>query len=138
MKKLCIYAAGILLLAGCENMGNLYPMNADDVSSVGIAAHFSWIGTDTGSLEVVMPSGEVMSGRFGPPYGNGDFGGIFKDVYGDYSTLPTAASNGSATVGKLSGNKGGSMVCEFYNDDNTDHGFGGCKTGTGVLYRLKY
>jgi len=137
MKKTIACLAAILILAGCENVGTLQPVNAEGASEVGAVPHFTWEGTDTGSLNVVLPTSESLEGPFGPPYGNEEFGKIFKEVYGQYSTLPVAANNGTPTVATL---KGGSMTmwCEFYNDDNTDHGFGGCKESNGALYRLRY
>jgi hypothetical protein len=139
MKKLCLYAVTLLALAACENMGGLYPVNAGDAASAEIPAHFTWAGTGTGSLDVVMPGGETMSGNFGPAYGDAShFGDVFNAVYGPYSTLPDSPNKGAPTTAMLKGNKGSSMQCEFYNDDYTNHGFGGCKASNGALYRIRY
>jgi hypothetical protein len=138
MKKLCLYAVALLTLVGCENMGGLYPINASD-GGAEVPAHFTWSGTGSGTLSVSMPGGEVMNGSFGPAYGSSQpFGEVFRAVYGPYSVLPDSPNKGSPTTATLKGNHGSSMKCEFYNDDYTDHGFGGCKASNGTLYRIKY
>ena len=65
-------------------------------------------------------------------------GSIFNAAYGDYSTMPTAASRGTPTVAVLTGTKGTTLKCEFYNNDYTNNGFGACKSLTGALYKLSY
>jgi len=137
--KLSAAVLGLLLLVGCEDMGNLYPANAQAEKLGGdMAAHFTSFGTGNGTIEAIGPGGEVLKGNYGPALVDYPFGAIFKEVNGQYSTNPAKADNGTPTVAKLTGTMGTTLDCEFYNDDRTNNGFGGCKSVTGALYRLQY
>jgi hypothetical protein len=140
VSKTCFLALGLLALSGCENMGHLYPANdlAESIGSGEMPAHFTSFATGNGSIEAIGPAGEVLKGDYVPVKEGQQFGGIFKAVYGDFSTNPVHADNGTPTVATLTGNKGTTMQCEFYNNDSTGNGFGGCKSVTGALYRLQY
>jgi outer membrane murein-binding lipoprotein Lpp len=129
---------GVMLLAGCENMGHLYPVNEQAEGSSDLPVHITTLETGNGTIEAIGVGGEVLKGSYGPAPGNYDFGPIFKAVYGDYSTNPVHADNGTPTIATLTGNKGTTLNCEFYNNDSTNNGFGGCKSVTGALYRLQY
>jgi hypothetical protein len=140
-KTLSLGAAvlGVLLLAGCENMAHLYPANDLAESNGGeMSAHFTSFATGNGTIEAIGPAGEVLKGSYAPAPSNYDFGPIFKSVYGDFATNPVHADNGTPTIATLTGNLGTTMQCEFYNNDSTGNGFGGCKSVTGALYRLQY
>ena len=131
---------GLFILVGCENMGHLYPANdlAESIKGGEIPAHFTSFGTGNGTIEAMGPAGEVLTGSYGPVKEGEPFGDIFKSVYGDFATNPVHADNGTPTVATLTGNKGTTMQCEFYNNDSTGNGFGGCKSLAGALYRLQY
>jgi hypothetical protein len=133
-------ALGVLLLAGCESMGHLYPANeqAETAGTGDLPVHMTTLETGHGTLEAIGSAGEVLKGSYEPAPANYDFGPIFKAVYGEYSTNPVHADNGTPTIATLTGNLGTSMQCEFYNNDSTNNGFGGCKSVTGALYRLQY
>jgi hypothetical protein len=142
IRKLSFGAAamlGALILAGCENGAHIYPANAQAESLGGeMGAHFTPSGEGHGTIEAIGPAGELLRGDYAPAPADYKFGDVFKAVYGEYSTLPTAADKGTPTVAALNGTKGTSMQCEFYNNEDTGNGFGGCKTLTGALYRIQY
>jgi len=130
---------GVLLLAGCESMGHLYPANELAESASGeIPVHVTTLETGHGTMQAIGPAGEVLKGSYEPAPGSYDFGKIFKAVQGDFSTNPVHADNGTPTIATITGNLGTNMQCEFYNNDSTNNGFGGCKSVTGALYRLQY
>jgi hypothetical protein len=133
-------ALSLLVLASCESMGHLYPANdlAEQISASEMPAHFTSMATGTGTIEAIGPAGEVLKGSYDQVKEGYVFGPIFKAVYGDYSINPAHADNGTPTVATLSGNKGTVLQCEFYNNDSTGNGFGGCKSAAGALYRLQY
>jgi len=132
-------ALGLLALGGCESVAHLYPEN-DLAQNIGgeMTAHFTSFATGNGTIEAIGPGGEVIQGSYAPVKEGEKFGDIFKTVYGDFSTNPVHADNGTPTVATLTGNKGTSLQCEFYNNDSTGNGFGGCKSVAGALYRLQY
>jgi len=130
---------GVLMLVGCESVGHIIPANEQaENTSIDMVAHFTTISTDNGTIEAIGPAGEVLKGSYGPMPADYTFGSIFNAVYGTYSTTPTAANNGTPTVATLTGNKGTTLNCEFYNNDYTNNGFGACKSLTGALYRVQY
>jgi hypothetical protein len=130
----------LALLAGCESIGHITPANdiAEKTTSGEIVAHFTTVSTGSGSIEAIGPGGEVLKGNYGALPADYNFGKVFNAVYGDYSTLPTAADKGTPTVATLTGNMGTTLQCEFYNDDYTNAGFGACRSVTGALYKLQY
>ncbi|MGE3622895.1 MAG: hypothetical protein AB7H77_03325 [Bdellovibrionales bacterium] len=130
---------GSLALAGCENMARLTPANPQAEALGGeIPAHFTTFSAGNGTIEAIGPGGEVIKGSYGPAPAEYKFGDIFKAVYGEYSTNPVKADNGTPSTATLTGNMGTSMQCEFYDNESTRNGFGGCKSVTGALYRLTY
>ena len=142
IKTLSLHAclmAGLFLLAGCDEMGHIYPANPQAENLGGeMPAHFTTFSTGNGTIEAVGPGGEVIKGHYGPPPPAYSFGDIFKEVHGQWSTNPAAADNGTPTVATLTGSAGTVLNCEFYNNDRTNNGFGGCKSVTGALYRIQY
>jgi hypothetical protein len=139
LKTSMVISFGILMLAACESMANLTPANdqAEQLSGE-IPVHMTTVSTGNGTMSAIGPSGELLRGSYGPMQGDYNFGSIFNAVYGQYSTLPTAASRGAPTVATLTGTKGTTLKCEFYNNDYTNNGFGACKSLTGALYKLSY
>jgi len=134
-----IAAFGALMLAGCEDMGHIIPANEQAENLGGeMPAHFTSFSTGNGTIEAIGPGGEVLKGSYGPMPADYAFGGVFNAVYGQFSTMPTAADNGAPTVATLTGNKGTTLKCEFYNNNYTGNGFGACKSLTGALYKLQY
>jgi len=129
----------LLMLAGCESMGHITPANEQaEQTGTDMPAHFTSAGTGNGTIQAIGPGGEVIKGSYGPMPADYAFGSVFNAVYGQYSTLPTAADKGTPTVATLIGNKGTTLKCEFYNDDYTGNGFGACKSLAGALYKLHY
>lgn len=139
LKTSMIASLGLLMLAGCESMAHLTPANdqAEQISDE-IPIHMTTVSTGNGSMEAIGPGGELLKGDYGPMPADYNFGSIFNAVYGQYSTMPTAASRGTPTVATLTGTKGTTLKCEFYNNDYTNNGFGACKSLTGALYKLSY
>jgi len=132
-------ASGLLLFAACENMAHITPANAQAESLGGeMPAHFTSFSTGNGTIEAIGVGGEVLRGSYGPMPANYSFGSIFNAVYGEYSTLPTAADKGAPTVATLTGTRGTTLNCEFYNNNYSNNGFGACKSLTGALYRIQY
>ncbi|WP_045225433.1 hypothetical protein [Methyloterricola oryzae] len=103
-------------------------------------------GTGHGSIEIQMPDNETLKGEYSLVRGGSmGFGNVYGAVYGpnggtNFSGNATSYSvpGGSPGTASLFGNKGTSMMCEFYNDNFSGHGNGGCKTLQGALYRIQY
>jgi hypothetical protein len=94
-----------------------------------------------------MPDGELIAGQYSIVQGGTmEFGSIFASAYGSSPGMASGfATSSSSTAERVSpgmaslfGNKGTSMQCEFRNDNVTHHGFGGCRTSKGALFRAQF
>ena len=72
--------------------------------------HFTSFGTGNGTIEAIGSAGEVLKGSYEPAPSTYDFGPIFKSVYGDFSTNPVHADNGTPTIATLTGNMGSTLI----------------------------
>jgi hypothetical protein len=136
----------VIALAGCAKMGHLYPANADASATGVLEAHYKAYGTGHGEMEIPMPDGEVLKGEYSlVRQGAIGFGSILAAVsgpggsaYGYGTATSYVIEGGSPGMASVFGTKGTSMQCEFYNDNLSGHGYGGCRSSTGALYRLQY
>ena len=81
-----------------------------------------------------MPDGEVLKGEYSLVRG-GAVG--FGTIYGRAYTAATVPG-GSPGQASLFGDRGTSMQCEVYNDNFSGHGYGGCQSSKGGIYRIQY
>ena len=145
--RLCHYVVFVLMglmLWGCAREAHLYPVNEAASATGVLTAHFNAYGTGHGEIEITMPDGELLKGEYSIVRGGTiGFGSIFGAVYGRKGTVTGTSTSyevpgGSPGVASAFGNKGTSAQCEFYNDNFSGHGYGGCQTSTGALYRIQY
>ena len=73
------------------------------------------------------------------------FGSIYASVYGSGGSASgfatgrsSTAERGSPGMASLYGGNGTSMQCEFYNDNVTHHGYGGCRTSKDAEFRIQF
>ncbi len=148
-KKHSLIAASLLaiFLTGCARTAHLYPANNSANATGVLDAHFMSYGSGHGEVEIDAPDGEVLKGEYSIVRGGiTGFGSIFGAVYGKNgaaagfaaNTTHTIEENGSPGTVSAYGNKGTSLQCEFYNDNSSGHGYGGCKSSKGLFYRLQY
>lgn len=94
--------------------------------------------TATKDVEVKLPSGEVLRGKYSAIANNTvAFGGTF--VRGVYIPSTAVIANGGGQPGYafLTGNKGTTMEVNFvYGRDA--HGFGEAKTNGGMIYKVMF
>ena len=136
----------VIALGGCAQTGHLYPANAEASATGVLEAHYKAYGTGHGELTIAMPDGEVLNGEYTiVRQGAIGFGSIIASVsgpggsaYGSGFASGYAMEGGSPGMASVYGTKGTSMQCEFYNDNWSGHGYGGCRSSTGALYRLQY
>lgn len=133
-------------LIGCARDARLYPINDTSIATGVLEAHFMSYGTGHGGIEIPMPDGELLKGEYslirGGSFGSGS---VYGSVYGmgqsvSFNSHSASYSMPGASAGTASvfGNKGTSMICEFFNDNFSGHGNGGCRTSKGGLYRLQF
>lgn len=135
-----------LSLVGCARDARLYPVNQSANKNGVLVAHFMSYGTGHGEIEIPMPNGELLKGEYSLVRGGSiGFGSIYGAVYGNGGSASVAGTTtsyeipgGSPGRADAFGDKGTSMQCEFYNDNFSGHGYGGCKTSKGALYRIQY
>ena len=144
--------AAILIasLAGCSSAPqhgavNFYPANPE-ANAIGIlTGEYQTVGPGAGSLRAAMPDGEVLTGQYAVVQaGASGFGSIYASalaplavpgvVYGRSRT----AERSSPCQASLFGDHGTSMQCEFYNDNVFHHGYGGCRSSRGAVFRLQF
>lgn len=146
MRNILPFLAFALLVSGCARTVHLYPTN-DLAQQTGVLeGHFKAYGTGHVTITATMPDGEELNGEATVVRG-GDigFGTIFASASGTggyASGMGTSIMydmpGSSPGMASLYGTHGTSMQCEFMNDNNSGHGYGGCKASTGALYRLQY
>lgn len=138
----CLALAG----ASCAKTAHFYPANPEASTSGVLNAEYMSYGTGKGAITVKMPDGELLKGEYSIVRGGTvGFGNIYASVYGPGGAATGMAGGtsytmpgGSPGVVSLFGDRGTSMQCEFYNDNVNGHGYGGCQSSKGALYRLQY
>ena len=144
--------AAILIssLAGCSSVPqhgavNFYPANPE-ANAIGVlTGEYQADGPRLGSLRAVMPDGEVLTGQYAIVSADASgFGSIYTSaltplavpgvVYGR-SRMAERSSPCRATVFR---DRGTAMECEFYNDNVFNHGYGGCRSSRGAVFRLQF
>ena len=148
MKTNIIVVMLMVVISGCavQREARLYPSNESAKSKGVLVGKFLASGSGHGSLEVTLPDGELLNGEFSIVRGGSiGFGNIYGSVFGvggsaTYSGNATSyvVAGSSQGVASAFGSKGTTMECEFFNDNFSGHGYGGCKSSTGELYRLQY
>lgn len=138
----------LLALAGCTVVRpvHLYP-TGNSGAEIGVAqGQIVGHGQGHGTAELTMPDGETMHGEYSIVFGGAvGFGNIFGTLYGPGGATSASATTTSFSIAgegqgsaSLVGNRGTIMQCEFLNANMTGHGYGGCRTSKGVLYRMIY
>jgi hypothetical protein len=135
-----------LAVASCAKTASLYPVNQVSATEGVLQARYMAYGAGHGQMEITMPSGELLKGEYSIVRGGTmNFGNIYASVVGTGGIATGTATStnyavpgGSPGTASLFGDRGTSMQCEFYNDNVSGHGYGGCRSSTGGLYRLQY
>ena len=135
-----------LASASCAKTAHFYPANQEASTTGVLNAEYMSYGTGNGAMTIKMPDGETLKGEYSIVRGGTvGFGNIYASVYGTAgaatgmaSSMSYAMPGGSPAVASLFGDRGTSMQCEFYNDNVSGHGYGGCQSSKGGLYRLQY
>ena len=111
-------------LVGCTSAGTgtaqLYPLNPEAGRTGALTVSYVNSGSDQGTVEVRMPDGEVLKGRYSNTHSKS---GTF--IGGRFFPSP---SSGTAL---LVGDRGTHMTCDFVMDE---HAMGRCETSTGAIY----
>jgi len=137
-----------LLLTGCAVVRDpeLFPANAMAQSMGPLSAHLIGHGGGNGTISLVLPSGEVLNGRYSINVGGAvGFGSLYGSVYGRGGYATGAAQgaafsmpNSSPGVADMIGPKGTTAHCEFMNNNLGGHGNGVCRLSNGADYRMQY
>lgn len=123
-----------LVISGCAKNASLYPANDVAAASGVLTARYMSYGAGHGEIEVTAADGEVLKGEYSLVRGGGmSFGVIFGKAYSSMTT-----PGGSPGQASLFGTRGTTMQCEFYNDNFSGHGYGGCQSSKGAIYRIQY
>lgn len=146
MRTFLVLLIALGALSGCARSARLYPANDLGIATGVLEARFMAHGTGHGSIEVTMPDQELLKGEYSLVRGGSiGFGSVYGSVYGSggsasFSGNSTsyAVPGGSPGTASLFGSNGTTMLCEFYNDNFSGHGNGGCKSSKGALYRIQY
>jgi hypothetical protein len=147
----CYQAAGMALifsLGACTvaREPQLYPINDTANQSGVLDAKMLGHGEGHGTLEIVAPDGEKFQGEYSIVFGSSvGFGSILATATGGagsaiasgFSTNVAISGSGQGSA-VLSGDRGTSIQCEFLNNNLTGHGYGGCQSSKGGLYRMVY
>ncbi len=143
-----IFALIFLLISGCSTLrtARLYPADDKTAPTGVIEAIFNAGGAGNGTVEMHAPDGEMFKGEYSIVRdGSVGFGNIFGAVFSPAASVNYSSNGMSYTSeGKSQGmvfalgGKGTRMECEFLNDNWSGHGYGACKTSTGLLYKLAY
>jgi hypothetical protein len=125
---------------------HLYPINdAANLNGV-LDAKMLGHGEGHGTLEIAAPDGEKFQGEYSIVFGSTvGFGSILATVAGaagsatasGFSTNVAISGSGQGSA-ILSGDRGTSIQCEFLNNNLTGHGYGGCRSSKGGIYRMVY
>jgi hypothetical protein len=138
-------------LFGCataqHGVAQFYPANQAAAALGVLNGEYVTNGRGNGSINITMPDGEILTGQYSiVQQGAVGFGSIYASVNNNFGgsasgfglSRASVLETGSAGAASLFGNKRTSMQCEFYNDNRTHHGYGGCRTSKGALYRLQF
>jgi hypothetical protein len=151
MGRIALFALALITLFGCVSAQHgavqFYPAN-EAANAFGVLnGEYITNGRGNGTINIQMPDGELLTGQYSiVQQGAVGFGSIYANVNNNFgasasgfqmnrSSVLETSSQGMAS---LFGNKGTSMQCEFYNDNRTHHGYGGCRTTKGALFRLQF
>src|ERR1700730_7074811 len=150
--RICVLVtAAAIALSGCASgpqrgAVQFFPVN-NEANAIGLLnGEYVTNGVGNGTINTQMPDGELLTGQYSIVQGGTvGFGNIYASVYGSGGAASGFATRRSGTVERgspgmasLYGNKGTSMQCEFYNDNVTHHGYGGCRTSKGAEFRLQF
>ncbi|MCU1751749.1 hypothetical protein [Pseudomonas sp. 6D_7.1_Bac1] len=135
-----------IALSGCTRSARLYPANDIATATGVLTADFKSYGSGHGDIKIIMPDGELLNGEYSLVRGGAiGFGNVYGSVYGSAGLSSFSGSSnsyvtpgGSPGTASLFGDKGTSMLCEFYNDNFSGHVNGGCKSSRNAIYRLQF
>ncbi|MFZ1964782.1 MAG: hypothetical protein WAU78_15185 [Roseiarcus sp.] len=147
----CYQAAGMALifsLGACAvaREPQLYPINDTANQSGVLDAKMLGHGEGHGTLEIVAPDGEKFQGEYSIVFGSSvGFRSILATSSGAAGSATTSGFSTNVAISGsgqgsavLSGDRGTSIQCEFLNNNLTGHGYGGCQSSKGGLYRMVY
>jgi hypothetical protein len=137
-------------LVGCSSgpqrgAVNFYPTNPE-ANALGIpTGEYQTVGPGAGSLRAVMPDAEVLTGQYAiVQAGASGYGSIYASalapvaVPGVVYGRSRMAERSSPCQASLFGDQGTLMQCEFYYDNVFHHGYGGCSSSHGAVFRLQF
>ena len=135
-----------LMISGCVREAHMYPMNETATGQGVLTVKLKSYGTGHGGIEIKTPDGEDLTGEYAiVREGIVGFGSIYGAAWGTGGSASVSGNSSFSTMQRGSpgtaaafGSKGTSMECEFYNDNLTGHGTGGCKSSRGAVYKLMY
>jgi hypothetical protein len=138
----------VLAVGGCtvERSPQFYPVNPAAQATGVLTGKFVGHGRGHGTLTIDMPDGEKMSGQYSVVFGGtAMLGTVFASAYGPGGAASgvgqmngLSISNSGQGMADVAGSRGTTMHCEFLNSNFTGHGYGGCQTSKGAIYRLVY
>jgi hypothetical protein len=152
LRQTSIVMAFALTFFGCatgpqHGAVQFYPANQEANAFGVLNGEYITNGPGNGTITINMPDGEILTGQYSiVQSGAMGFGSIYASVNNNAGgsasgfgmSRNTALETASPGMASLFGNKGTSMQCEFYNDNRTHHGYGGCRTTKGALFRLQF
>ncbi len=130
-----------LCLSACTGTARLYDTSNGTVTYLrykfGLSGH--------GSIRGTLPSGEKMNGEYSTVPGTvAGWGSIYASVQAT-ETGSTATATGRVESSGYSqhgtatmvGDRGGSLECEYV-VSTANHGYGGCRSKAGTLYKIHF
>jgi hypothetical protein len=125
---------------------HLYPVNQIAASGGVLIARYINHRTGHGEISVTMPDGELLQGEYSVvSQGTVGFGSIYASTVGSSGWTNGRVSGWSSDTARVSpvaatayGNRGTLIQCDLYIDNVTNHGYGGCKSSKGGLYRAQF
>ena len=137
----------VLAVSACTVVreATVYPVDSKTPTEGTLTAKMVGHGTGHGTIEMTA-DGENFKGDYSIVFGGSvGFGNIFASAMG---TQGAVTANGLATsvsipnegqgVALLIGDQGTTIQCEFLNNNMFGHGYGGCRSSKGAIYRFIY
>jgi hypothetical protein len=123
----------VAMLTSCmkANTANLLPDNEAAHEIAPIHLEYAYYGARSGPAKVIMPDGEVLSGRFWPIH---DFNLIDALSAGDVKSLFGDGDHSSLLI-KVVGEK---TTLRCHGSQEHGHGRGTCQMSNGAVYRLTF
>lgn len=147
MGERSIIAAALAILLttaglGCALTARVYNLDTGQV----ITATFMYSGSGRGSVEFVLPSGEVCKGEYVTVAGGTtSWGSVFATVYGPGGSATATGTGYGRSIENMQkgtaiaiGNRGAVIECEYVTSAYGAQGYGACKDNKGNRYKLMF